>query len=75
MLLSKDWQSKGIYHQASLDLALITKTWLQSHIQDNIVSISGYNFVHLDRHYDTHGGICIYIKNSISFQVLTKSLK
>ena len=55
---------------ANLDLALITETWLRSHIHDNVISISGYNIVRRDRLLDTHSGVCIYVKNSIDFQVL-----
>ena len=55
---------------ANLDFACFTETWLQSHIYDSVVSIPGYNLVRRDRHEQIHGGVCMFIKNSIQFSVL-----
>ena len=55
---------------ANLDFTCFTETWLQSHINDSVVSISGYNLVCRDRHEQIHGGVCMFIKNSIQFSVL-----
>ena len=35
---------------ANLDFACFTETWLQSHINDSVVSIPGYNLFRRDRH-------------------------
>jgi hypothetical protein len=40
------------------------ETWLQSHIHDNIINIQGYNLIRRDRVEGTHGGVCVYIKDS-----------
>ena len=55
---------------ANLDLICLTETWLQSHIEDNAVSINGFNLVRKDRQLGVHGGICVFVKNSIPFIVL-----
>ena len=55
---------------ANLDLICLTETWLQSHIEDNAVSISGFNLVRKDWQLGVHGGICVFVKNSIPFIVL-----
>ncbi|EDO26094.1 predicted protein [Nematostella vectensis] len=55
---------------ANLDLACITETWLRNHIHNNVIAVSGYNLVRRDRTKDQHGGVCIFIKDSIKYQVL-----
>lgn len=54
----------------NVDLICITETWLQSHIHDNIVSVPGYSIERRDRSNGQHGCVCIYIRNSIKYQVL-----
>ena len=48
----------------------ISETWLREHIHDNVVDVFGYNLTRQDRTEGQHGGVCIYIKNSIQFQIL-----
>ena len=55
---------------ANFCFASITETWLKDHIDDNIVSISGYNIIRRDRKGIDHGGICMYVRDSIRFKVL-----
>ena len=57
-------------NNANLDLACLTETWLKEHIQDTVVAINGYNLIRLDRRSTDHGGVCMYIKNSIKYSVL-----
>ena len=52
------------------DFISITETWLQSHIHSNVVELNGYNLIRKDRQEGTHGGIYIYIKDSIKLSVL-----
>ena len=49
---------------------LLTETWLQSHIHSNVVELNGYNLIRKDRQVGLHGGICIYIKDSIKVSFL-----
>ena len=55
---------------ANLCFASITETWLKDHIDDNIVSMLGYNIIRRDRKDIDHGGICMYVRDSILFKVL-----
>lgn len=48
---------------ANVGLVCLTETWLQRYIHNNVVSISGFNLVRLDRQTSAHGGVCAYIKN------------
>ena len=57
-------------HYANFDFICITETWFKDHIDNNVISISGYNVARPDRCKAEHGGVCIYIKDSIQFKVL-----
>ena len=48
----------------------LVETWLQSHIHDNVINIQGYNLIRRDRVEGIHGGVCVYIKDSMAFTVL-----
>ena len=52
------------------DIACITETWLQGSIDESCLYIAGYNFSFKNRSGGCHGGVGLYIKNSISFNCL-----
>ena len=62
---------REVAKQIEVDLICITETWLQSHIHDNVVEIYGYNIVRRDRYQGDHGGVCIYVKNAIKYELLS----
>ena len=51
-------------------LVCLTETWLKDCIQDEVVSISGFNIVRLDRKSQIHGRVCTYINESIQFSLM-----
>ena len=55
---------------ANYDLAFLTETWLRDHESSNALAIYGYNIFRRDRRKDFHGGVCIYIKDSIKYEVI-----
>ena len=55
---------------ANLDLVCITESLLKSHIHDNVVALESYNIICRDRRETEHGGVCVYIKNTIKFAVV-----
>ena len=55
---------------SNLDLVCLTETWLQEHIYNNVVAISDFNLLRRDRKDRQHGGVCIYIRDSIQFSLL-----
>ena len=61
---------RHVVKYANLDLVCITKSWLKSHIHDNVVALGSYNIIRRDRTKTEHGGVCVYIKNTIKFTVL-----
>ena len=50
----------------------MVETWLQSHIHDNVIALDNYNIVRRDRINRVHGGVCIYIKDSINYSVINE---
>lgn len=52
------------------DLACFTETWLHDGISADCINIPGYNLINKNRTSGVHGGVCIYIQNSIKFKTL-----
>ena len=59
-----------VVQNANFDLVCITETWLQQHILDSAVAINGFNLIRRDRQETIHGGVCIYVKETIPFSIL-----
>lgn len=51
-------------------IILVTETWLNNKIPDNMVYIPGYTLYRKDRGSDG-GGVCIYIRNNIAGHTVT----
>ena len=58
--------------QTDVDLACFTETWLTDFVHDNVIQIPGYNDVRRDRLIGQHGGVCLYVKESIPFEILSQ---
>ena len=56
--------------QTDVDLVCFTETWLTDFVHDNVIQIPGYNVVRRDRLFGQHGGVCLYVKESIPFEIL-----
>ena len=52
------------------DVACFTETWLHDSINDNHTYIPEYNFISKNRTTGIHGGVGLYIKDSIKFRSL-----
>ena len=52
------------------DLGFFTETWLGETISDSQVNIPGYSFIARNRCVDIHGGVGLYIHDSIKFKPL-----
>ncbi|XP_020903893.1 uncharacterized protein LOC114574179 [Exaiptasia diaphana] len=61
---------RSVVQDENVDLVCVTETWLREHIENNIINISGYNIIRRNRVESQHGGVCIYVRNSIHFTVL-----
>ena len=52
-----------------VDIACITESWLSSSVPDSAVNINGYTIVRNDRSLNIGGGVCFYIRSSLSYKV------
>ena len=52
------------------ELVFITETWLTNAIDTNHIHIPEYNIACKNRTTGNHGGVCLYIKNTIQFEIL-----
>lgn len=55
----------------SADIALFTETWLQYTVPDDAINIDGYQLFRRDRVNKIHGGVCMYVKESIYCKILS----
>ncbi|XP_022780073.1 uncharacterized protein LOC111321455 [Stylophora pistillata] len=63
---------RHVVQNANLDCICITETWLRSSIHDNVVALEGFNIMRRDRIESEHGGVCMYIKDTIDFTALAE---
>ena len=56
-------------HDNNIDVLCVTESWLTSDIEDNVITIPGYNVCRQDRENldREHGGIVNYIKEGINY--------
>ena len=54
----------------NFDIIALSETWFSSNDNLNIFSLSGYQFCHKDREDPRGGGVAIYVKNCIEFDVI-----
>lgn len=52
------------------DLLFITETWLTDLVSINYLQIPTYNLICKNRSSGAHGGVCLYIKNSIKYEIV-----
>jgi hypothetical protein len=53
-----------------IGLAFIAETWLKSSVVDSIIDIPGYSVLRRDRSSDSHGGVCLYVKDNTKYKRL-----
>ena len=56
--------------QKDIQVGFFTETWLKDSIADDPIAISGYQLFRLDRKNKQHGGVCLYVKNTIESKTL-----
>ena len=47
-----------------VSLAFITESWLKSSVCDSVIDIPGYSVLRKERVSESHGGICLYLKDT-----------
>ena len=56
----------------NIDIALFTEIWLKNTIPNEVINIVGYHLYRRDRINCMHGGVCMFVKDSIISQELTE---
>ena len=69
-LVPKIDELREVIHNSDVEIACITETWLRDHIDDNVVNVSGFRLVRLDRINIQHGGVCMYVRNNIQCNIV-----
>ena len=64
-LLPKVDELALLLSQNPVNVLAVTESWLNDDIDDDLVSISGYNLFRKDRSYRRGGGICVYLSQGI----------
>lgn len=71
MSLAPKIDEVGVFlSEHNLDVFCVTETWLKDSISDNVINVNNYSIARKDRSLAQHGGVCIYIKNSINYTIL-----
>ena len=58
-----------IKNKNKISIIAITETWLNSSINDEEVCIDGYCILRRDRAFGQGGGVCLYIRSDIAFNL------
>lgn len=69
-LLSGFLQFRKFISKGKIDIFLIGESWLTNQVNDNDLQVPAYNFVKKNREDKKGGGVCVYIKNHISFNII-----
>ena len=56
--------------QHYIEIAMFSETWLRDSIPDGPIEIRDYRLFRRDRKIRAHGGVCIYVKESIESKML-----
>ena len=51
----------------NFDVICLTETWLDRRIPDDSIKLNGFNLYRRDRADDNHGGICVYVNQSLFY--------
>lgn len=64
---------RKIAEVSNVDIICVSETWLTDRTNNSVVAIDGYEIVRHDRIGRIGGGILLYIKTGIHFNVISKS--
>ncbi|XP_062701994.1 uncharacterized protein LOC109419486 isoform X1 [Aedes albopictus] len=70
---SKLDELRQIALSSSVDIICVTESWLNDKITDSLLTIEGYKIIRHDRKGRLGGGVLLFIKDEIHFQLLEKS--
>ena len=58
--------------QTQLTVICLSETWCQENSAANSsFQLPGYTVIHQERKHKRGGGLCVFIRNSVSYEILT----
>ena len=57
-----------LHENRTVNILGLCETFLNDHVDDNVLSIDGFNFERRDRDGGSGGGILVYVSNQISYK-------
>ena len=61
-------EEQEFINRNDVDLVCITETWLRNEIPDSVIHFPDYTIICRDRQTDSHGGVCLYIRDNIGLK-------
>ena len=68
-VLHKISELRILFSRKSLAVIAFTETWLNDSINDEEINIDGYKVVPRDRTSRSGGGVCLYVRSDIAFNI------
>ena len=68
-LVPKLCEVQELLLRQNIQIGCIVESWLNNNISDTVVNIEGYNIVRKDRSSHEHGGVCLYVKHHIKYDL------
>lgn len=73
-LLPKIDEFETTYLDGKLDVMGVTETWLHKYVDDNLICNNQYDLIRNDRKGKKGGGLCMFIKKTLKYEVVNGSL-
>jgi hypothetical protein len=64
---------KNLLYNKCIDVLAVSETWLKSDDSDDYVKVEGYSIIRKDRNGKRGGGVCLFIRKALSFNILYMS--
>jgi hypothetical protein len=64
---------KTLLFKKCIDVLLVTETWLNKSYDEHYANIDGYNMVRRDRNGKGGGEVCIYLRNTLKYNIICSS--
>ena len=69
-IFQKITELRILFKETNLAVIAFTETWLNDSVNDEEIKIDGYKIVRKDRCSGQGGGVCLYIRNDLAFNII-----
>ena len=71
-ILQKIPELRILFKRKNLAVIAFTETWLNDSVNNEEINIDGYKVIRNDRSSGHGGGVCLYIRNNLAFNVISE---